>query len=159
MKEQQIKYYRQRLLSLKRRLGSDLSALEEEALRGLGGEFSGGLSDVPIHPADLGTDSHEEEIALGLLRNQDEILTEINDALARIERGTFGQCEECQQEQGTSRSPALCPLLHSGCATAPWLIRTLQGWATLESLEFFSLEGYEKRRRDTFRAGNFQIDL
>jgi RNA polymerase-binding transcription factor DksA len=107
MTKQQIKYYRQRLLSLKRRLGSDLSGLEEEALRGVGGEFSGGLSDVPTHPADLGTDAYEEEIALGLLKNQDEILTEINDALARIEHGTFGHCEECQQVISRERLEAL----------------------------------------------------
>jgi RNA polymerase-binding transcription factor DksA len=66
-----------------------------------------GLSDVPTHLADLGTDNYEEGIALGLLRNQDEILTEINDALARIERGTFGQCEECRQEISRERLEAL----------------------------------------------------
>src|SRR5262249_26277489 len=102
MTKQQINYYRQRLLSLKRRLSSDLSGLEEEALRGVGGESSGGLS-MPTHPADLGTDNYEEEIALDLLKNQDEILTEINDALARIEHGTFGHCEECQQEISRER--------------------------------------------------------
>ena len=107
MTEQQIKFYRQRLLSLKRRLSSDLSGLEEEALRGVGGESSGGLSDVPTHPADLGTDNYEEEIALGMLKNQDGILTEINDALARIEHGTFGHCEECQQEIPRERLEAL----------------------------------------------------
>jgi RNA polymerase-binding transcription factor DksA len=107
MKEQQIKYYQQRLLSLKRRLGSDLPALEEGALRGLGGESSGGLSDVPTHLADLGMDNYEEGIALGLLRNQAGILTEINDALARIEHGTFGQCEQCQQEISRERLEAL----------------------------------------------------
>jgi DnaK suppressor protein len=53
---------------------------------------------VPVHPADLGTDNFEEELSLGLLENEAQLLTEVNDALDRIERGTFGRCEECGQE-------------------------------------------------------------
>ena len=103
----EIQYYRRQLLGLKKRLGGDLSELEEEALRGVGGEASGGLSDVPIHPADLGTENYEEEVLLGLLENEDQILTEINDALDRIEQGTFGRCENCGQEIGRERLKAL----------------------------------------------------
>jgi RNA polymerase-binding transcription factor DksA len=35
------------------------------------------------------------------------MLTEINDALARIEHGTFGRCEECQREISKERLEAL----------------------------------------------------
>ena len=103
----EIKYFRRRLLALKKRLGVDLSEMEEEALHGVGGEASGGLSNVPIHPADLGTDSYEEEINLTLLENESQMLGEINDALARIEQGTFGRCEECQQEIPKERLEAV----------------------------------------------------
>jgi DnaK suppressor protein len=102
-----IRYNRQQLLALKKRLGDDLTELEEEALRGVGGEASGGLSDVPIHPADLGTENHEEEVSLGLLENEDQILAEVNDALERIEQGTFGRCENCGQEISRERLKAL----------------------------------------------------
>jgi DnaK suppressor protein len=98
MTTEQIRGYRRRLLALKKRLGGELSDLEEEALRGAGGEAAGGLSDVPVHPADLGTDNFEQELTLGLLENETELLREVNDALDRIERGTFGRCEECGQE-------------------------------------------------------------
>ena len=98
---------RQRLLALKKRLGGDLSELEEEALHGVGGEESGGLSNVPVHPADLGTDNFEERLALDLLENQEKILDEVNDALARIEQGTFGRCENCGQEISRDRLKAL----------------------------------------------------
>jgi RNA polymerase-binding transcription factor DksA len=98
MTEAEMKSYRRRLLALKKRLGGDLSLLEEEALRGVGGEASGNLSDVPVHPADLSADNYEEEVALGLLENEDYLLAEVNAALARIEQGTFGRCENCGQE-------------------------------------------------------------
>jgi RNA polymerase-binding transcription factor DksA len=103
----EIQYYRQQLLALKKRLGCDLSELEEEALRAVGGEASGGLSDVPVHPADLGTENHEEEVSLGLLENEDQIMAEVNAALERIQEGTLGRCENCGQSIGRERLKAL----------------------------------------------------
>jgi RNA polymerase-binding transcription factor DksA len=97
----------QRLLELKQRLRGDLTALECEALTSRGGKASGGLSDLPMHPADLGTDQYEEEINLGLLENQARIIEEIGDALRRIEAGRFGRCEECGQAIPRKRLDAL----------------------------------------------------
>src|SRR5207248_2821160 len=93
MTEAEIQFYRQRLLAFTKRLGRDMSALQEEALQPIGGESSGGLSNVPVHLADMGTDNFEEEVTLTLLENEDQIVTEINDAVDRIEKGTFGRCE------------------------------------------------------------------
>jgi RNA polymerase-binding protein DksA len=107
MTKAEMQSYRRRLLALKKRLGGDLSALEEEALHPVGGEASGGLSDVPVHPADLGTDNFEEELALELLENEDHLLTEIDDALERIEQGTFGRCENCGQPISRERLEAV----------------------------------------------------
>jgi DnaK suppressor protein len=107
MTNAEINHFRRRLLALKKRLSGDLSKLEEEALRPVGGEFSGGLSDVLVHPAELGTDNYEEELAMDLLENEAQILAEINDALARIEQGTFGRCENCHQEISRERLEAL----------------------------------------------------
>jgi DnaK suppressor protein len=102
-----VESYRRQLIAMKKRLGAALSDLEEEALRGIGGEASGGISNVPIHPADLGTDNFEEQITLGLLENEDQILTEIDDALERIDNGTFGRCENCGKEISRERLDAL----------------------------------------------------
>src|SRR5437764_4907820 len=71
MTKSEIRRYQRRLLALKRRLGADLTALEAEALHATGGEASGGFSNVPTHPADLGTDAYEEEIDLSLLEKKD----------------------------------------------------------------------------------------
>jgi RNA polymerase-binding transcription factor DksA len=107
MTQSEIRHYRRWLLAFKRRLGADLTALEAEALHPTGGEASGGFSDVPTHPADLGTDAYEEEIDLSLLEKKDHILLEINDALERMEQGTFGRCEECGQDIPSKRLEAL----------------------------------------------------
>jgi DnaK suppressor protein len=107
MTEAQINSYRRRLLALKKRLGGDLTELEEEALPPVGAEASGGLSEVPVHPADLATDNYEEEVTLGLLENEAHLLLEIEDALKRIEEGAFGRCENCGQEISRQRLEAL----------------------------------------------------
>jgi RNA polymerase-binding transcription factor DksA len=87
--------YRRQLSALKKRLGGALSVLQRDALRPVGGEAAGGLSNVPIHPADLGNENYEEEVALDLMENEQALLAEVNDALNRIEAGTFGRCENC----------------------------------------------------------------
>jgi DnaK suppressor protein len=107
MNHTEILGYQQALLSLKKRIVGDLSDLEEQVLRPSGGESAGNLSDFPIHPADLGTETMEEDIAVTLVENEDQILTEINDAFARIERGIFGTCENCQQPIAKERLKAL----------------------------------------------------
>lgn len=107
MTEADINHYRRRLLSLRRRLSGDLSALEDEAMRPIGGEAGGNLSDVPVHMADLAPANYEEDIALDLLENDEQLLKEVDDALARIERGSFGRCENCGREISQERLQAL----------------------------------------------------
>ncbi len=100
-------HYRQELLSLHRRLSGDVSHLADEAMSRSGGEASGGLSNVPVHMADLGTDNFEKEFTLSLLQNEEQALEEIQDALRRIKEGTFGQCEECRAAIPKGRLQAL----------------------------------------------------
>jgi DnaK suppressor protein len=99
--------YRDLLVSLRSRLNGDVTHLADEALRSTGGEASGSLSNAPLHMADLGTDNFEQEFTLSLLQNQEQALDEIRDALGRIDRGTFGQCEECHQPIPKARLQAL----------------------------------------------------
>ena len=99
--------YHDLLVSLRSRLNGDVSHLADEALRSTGGEASGSLSNAPLHMADLGTDNFEQEFTLSLLQNQEQALDEIREALGRIDRGTFGECEECHQPIPKARLQAL----------------------------------------------------
>ena len=107
MTKAEINHFRRSLLDLKKRIGGDLTELEEETLKPVGGESSGGLSDVPVHPADLGTEEFEEELTLTLVENEEQLLAEIDDALDRIEQGTYGRCENCHREIPRERLEAL----------------------------------------------------
>jgi len=99
--------FRQQLHALYNRLNGDVSNLADEALRKGGGEASGSLSNMPIHMADLGTDNFEQEFTLNLLENDEHALDEIAAALDRLDKGTFGKCEECHKEIPRERLKAL----------------------------------------------------
>src|SRR5262245_45120300 len=90
------KAYRKCLRALLGRLDRDRAQLKGEALQTTGGEASGGLSDVPLHLADLGSHEFEEDVTLSLLENEERLIEEVNGALARIDQGTFGRCEACR---------------------------------------------------------------
>ena len=88
----QLKSFRQLLLDKRRDLVGDMNGIQAEALRS--GEHSIGsdLSNMPTHPADIGTDNYEHEFTLGLLESERTLLKEIDEALERVESGTFGIC-------------------------------------------------------------------
>jgi RNA polymerase-binding protein DksA len=107
MKQAYRKAFRNSLLTLKRRLGTEVSGLEQQVLRGTGGDASGSLSNFPVHPADLGTDNFEAELSLSLLERENEVLSQVNEALERMDEGTYGQCENCDRDIGRERLQAI----------------------------------------------------
>jgi len=69
-------------------LGS-VTSMEAETLK----RERSDLSNMPIHMADMGSDSYEIENTIGLMSSERKILVAINEALDRIENGTYGVCE------------------------------------------------------------------
>jgi RNA polymerase-binding protein DksA len=102
-----LRSLREQLLSLDKRLGADVSHLEDEAFPEVGRATAGNLSKVPLHPADVATDHSEQEKTMGLLEREQQTLHEITAALVRIEQGIFGRCEECAEEIPEARLEAV----------------------------------------------------
>jgi DnaK suppressor protein len=86
----ELEHFRDLLLAKRGEIVGDMSAMEREALRTSGGS---NLSTLPIHMADMGTDNYEQEFTLGLVETERKLLREINNALAKIQNGSFGICE------------------------------------------------------------------
>ena len=84
-----IEHFKQLLLKKRQEIAGNVSEIEEEALN----KADGDLSNMLIHLADMGTDSYEQEFALGLMDSERKLLNEIDDALQRIEQKTYGICE------------------------------------------------------------------
>jgi DnaK suppressor protein len=94
MNARAIEKHKKRLLDLVQR-HSDGVSRQGDALHGLGGESGGGLSNAPLHLADLGNAHHEEEVDMALMENEEHLLAECIAALDRIKAGTFGLCQRC----------------------------------------------------------------
>jgi DnaK suppressor protein len=88
----QMRPYRVMLLDKRRALVGDLNGIQAEAFGGGRQNGAGELSNMPTHPADVGTDNYEQEFSLGLLESERILLAEIDDALLRIQKGTYGTC-------------------------------------------------------------------
>ena len=88
----ELEEFRALLLEKRRELMGDMSTLRNEAMgHGSSGENSG-ASSMPIHMADLGSDTWEQELTLGLIENERGLLREIDEAIDRVDRGTYGIC-------------------------------------------------------------------
>lgn len=89
----EIAAFKAMLLERRREIHKNVHEIEGETLRKSRLDASGDLSSMPIHMADLGTDNFQQEFSLGLMDSERRLLTEIDDALHRIEAGTYGICE------------------------------------------------------------------
>ena len=96
----ELEHFADMLLAKRRELVGDMSSMEREALR-TGG--SSNLSTLPIHMADMGTDNYEQEFTLGLVEKDRNLLREINNALAKIQNGSYGICEGTGKPIGKPR--------------------------------------------------------
>jgi len=105
LRPEEIRGLRKLLFARKAELMDSYSTLEDEAR--LKGKEAGELSDVPYHPADRGTDSFEASLSLALLENESTAIREIDLALERMDRGTYGACEDCGNAIGKVRLRAL----------------------------------------------------
>ena len=83
---------RQRLLQLKDTLLDSMKGVARDNLHA-GSETSA----FGMHQADAGSDAYDRDFALSILSQEQNSLYEIDEALKRIETGTYGQCEICNK--------------------------------------------------------------
>ena len=112
VKAEWVKYYRT-LLDLRERLLHQMSGLAKESAEE--------MSSYSLHMADSGTDNFDRDFALSLLSSDQDAIYEIEEALKRIERKTFGVCELTNKQIPKSRLEAI-----------PWTRFTVEAQAQLE---------------------------
>ena len=74
----------------------DLKHISDDTLRKSQKEASGDISGYTYHMADVATDNYDREFSLGLASGERKSLYELDDALKRIEEGSFGICDDCK---------------------------------------------------------------
>jgi RNA polymerase-binding transcription factor DksA len=115
------KYYRH-LLDLRERLRRQMSGLAKESAEE--------MDSYSLHMADSGTDNFDRDFALSLLSSDQDAVYEIEEALKRIQRGTYAVCELTGKPIPRARLEAI-----------PWTRFTVEAQAQLER------EGALRQRR------------
>jgi len=93
--KRQLKAYREMLLKEKERITGEIQHINKDTLNRSQRDASGDISGYTYHMADVATDSYDREFSLGLANNEREILYEVNEALKKVEDGSYGNCLEC----------------------------------------------------------------
>ena len=86
-----MKKQKQRLVELRDSMLNMIEGVSQESLRQR--SEGGDASAFGMHQADAGSDAYDRDFALSLLSQEQDALNEINEALTRIENGTYGICE------------------------------------------------------------------
>ncbi len=105
--------YQKHLLELRERLLNQMSGLAKESAEELAG--------YSLHMADSGTDNFDRDFALSLLSSDQDAIYEIEEALKRIEKNTYGICELTGKPIPKARLDAI-----------PWTRFTVEAQAQLE---------------------------
>jgi DnaK suppressor protein len=103
---EELDAFRILLLQKRTELVGDMDHLEQEALHRNRSDASGDLSMMPIHMADIGTDNYEQEFTIGLLEGEKQLVKEIDAAIERIKKGTYGVCEATHKPIAKARLKA-----------------------------------------------------
>jgi RNA polymerase-binding protein DksA len=106
MTKDQLKKFREALLVERNKFASEIRSIAREASKDLR-ETSGDLSTHPIHMADISSDTYERELSMSLASTEQEVLYQIDDALTRVDDGTFGICQQCDKPISMSRLKAV----------------------------------------------------
>jgi len=98
--------------TLRKRLEEERARLQEDRARlreaGGFGQEVGEIADLDLnHPGDVGTEMFEREKEVALAENIDAMLAQVEEALARMDAGTYGICERCGRPISPARLEAL----------------------------------------------------
>ncbi len=125
------------LLELRDRILDGIEFHASDNLKRTQKDASGDRSAYSFHMADAGTDNFDREFALSMVSNEQELLYEVNEALKRLENGTFGLCEMSGK-----------PIPKARLEVIPWARYTVECQEEIEKTQ-------TKRSPQTFQISDF----
>jgi len=102
-----FEHYRQLLLEQKKAIENTINSMKENDTAEQDKYSPTELSNYDNHPAEIGTDMFQTGINMALRVHEEHLLKDINDALNRIEIGTYGKCAFCGVNIDTDRLEAI----------------------------------------------------
>ncbi|MFA5500645.1 MAG: TraR/DksA C4-type zinc finger protein [Candidatus Omnitrophota bacterium] len=102
-----LKKYKELLLKEREKIGGGLNHITQDTLKTSQRDASGDLSGYSFHMADMASDNYEVEFSLGRASDEQNILYSVDEALKRIQDGTYGSCTQCGKQIPKKRLDAL----------------------------------------------------
>ena len=107
MTKKEFDAFRELLLSKRKAILESIQQIEKDTLKKSPREASGDLSGYTYHMADMATDNFDTEFSLNLASVEQRVIYEIDEALKRIEEGTYGDCLACGKKISPQRLKAV----------------------------------------------------
>lgn len=97
MTKKEMQSYRKKLMEMRDEIMNDMRKQEKNGLADSKAGTGGNSAGYSTHMADIGTDASEMEFTGNLLSSEQKTLFKIDEALLRIEEGTYGKCSGCKR--------------------------------------------------------------
>ena len=107
MNKKELKQFKDLLEQARRKIIGDLDHIERDTLNKSQRDASGDLSGYGFHMADVATDNYDRELNLDLASTEQKLLNEITTALKKIDDGSYGKCESCDEKISVQRLSAM----------------------------------------------------
>lgn len=104
--KEQIKQLRQLLITERAKLVGEIKSRAHEVSTSPR-DASGDLSSYTVHMADMAADTYDRELSMNLISSEQEVLYQIEDALKRLDDGSYGVCQQCNKVITMSRLKAV----------------------------------------------------
>jgi RNA polymerase-binding protein DksA len=102
-----LQKFRELLLAERARLQAELEEIGERTSRATLAERATELSSYEDHPADLASETFEREKDIAIGESVESLLNQVETALEKVERGTYGTCDACGRPIKKARLQAL----------------------------------------------------
>jgi len=107
MRERDKEMYRKLLLAKKKAMLEDMGHQMDSQVSTTIKESTGDISSYSYHMADQGTDAMEREKAFMFASRSGRLIYHIDEALRRIDDGTYGKCVVCKKDISRTRLKAV----------------------------------------------------
>ncbi|MDP3148820.1 MAG: conjugal transfer protein TraR [Ignavibacteria bacterium] len=104
-----LEHFRKVILDKQKEIREQLQNLQEQMKDPTTGEYINENSPYSLHMAEQGTDAMEREKTFLYYQRENKFLSYLDDALKRVDAGTYGLCLECIEEP--KHLCPTCPLI------------------------------------------------
>jgi DnaK suppressor protein len=94
--KRELAEFRKLVVKGKKEILENIEHISGEGLNQSQKDAAGDISGYKYHMADVATDTYDREFSMGLVSNERRLIYEFDDALKKIEEGTYGICEDCK---------------------------------------------------------------